>query len=212
MEKIKFLHEVIGFDANNFRDNNQRLFSEQHSCCDNSNSAIPYCTYSLWKKVAMCDSEQYSEDHFVEILKYLHKKVGMTINDLADNNNNLCAKACGNNNVKIIEYLHKNIGFTCDNFRNDNGYCCELACRNASFDVIKYMHQNLGFTKHDFVKFRAEYHAVELCNIDLVTYLHQHVDFDMDDFKKCFVFPDRIGSEKTYLEIISYIKNIDKKH
>jgi len=84
--------------------------------------------------------------HHVSIIKYFHKKVGLTKSDFEFQNNDARNSARHiNGHVNVVKYLHKKISLEKKYFEESHYYYC--------FDdmlIVKYLCSELGFKKSNF--------------------------------------------------------------
>jgi len=125
------------------------------------------------------------DNGYINIVKYLHKKVKLTKKDFQSYNREPCQLSYYNGNTGVVKYLHKKIGLEKTYFQSDDNHLCRWTCYYGHYDVVKYLHKKIELTKQDFQSndnFACTW-ACENGYINVVKYLHKEIGLTKDDFQ-----------------------------
>ena len=122
----------------------------------------------------------------LNIVKYLHKEIGLEKEDFQLNNNEACRMACAKGHIDVVKYLYKEIRLEKEDFQSHvNNKPCKYACTYGHIDVVKYLHQNIGLEKEDFQSDNnyACRWACSYGHLNIVKYLHREIGLTNKDFQ-----------------------------
>jgi len=146
-------------------------------------------------------------DGHINVVKYLHREIGLKKEDFQSYDNKACQMACVYGHVDVVKYLHQEIGLTIQDFQSIGNYACSMACHDGHLDVVKYLHQKVGLTKEDFLTNNhfACHIACENGYINVVKYLHQEVGLTKQDFKSHDNYACIIACVNGHIGIVKYL-------
>jgi len=146
-------------------------------------------------------------DGHINVVKYLHREIGLKKENFMSYDNNACELACENGHIDIVKYLHQEFGLTKEDFQSGDNYACQWACQNGHIDVVKYLHQEIGLTKDNFQTHNnlACRMACHNGHIDVVEYLHQEVGLTKQDFQSNNNHACRWACYYGHIDVVKYL-------
>ena len=90
------------------------------------------------------------ENGNLDIVKYLHEKLHLTLDDFRSRDNGAIRSACYRGNYDIVKYLREKVELTRDDFRADDNYALMMACQNGHYNIVKYLRERVQLTADDF--------------------------------------------------------------
>jgi len=152
------------------------------------------------------------EDGHINIIKYLHKNLGLTKKCFLYPHSPELGIACMYGNINIVKYLHKKMKVTTKDFQLANNTACRWTCQNGHVEVVKYLHKKVKLTKEDF-KEQDNYSCTRACingHINVVKYLHQEVKLLKKDFQAQNNYACRLSCRFGRIEVIKYLHKVIK--
>jgi len=146
-------------------------------------------------------------DGYFNVVKYLHKEIGLTQQNFQSNDNYTLLLAYENGRLNVVKYLHKKINLTKGDFQSDDNYSLHWACRNGHLDVVKYSHKEIGLSKENFQS-RNNYACRMACSygyVDVVKYLHQEIRLTRQDFQSDDNYACRWACCNGHITVVKYL-------
>jgi len=159
------------------------------------------------------DNTFFRKTHIIllDIIKLIHKKVGLTKEDYQTKYSYVYYTACEYGRVNVIKYLHKEIKLTKEDFQSQNNYVCRLACNHGQINIIKYLHQKIGFEKHNFEPNISNNSCILACqngNINVVKYLHEYIGLTKADFQFSNNDACMIACQDGHIDVVKYLHKV----
>ena len=147
------------------------------------------------------------ENGYINVVKYLHREIGLKKEDFQSDYNYACIFACKNGHINIVKYLHRKIKLTKEDFQSNRNYAYRYACDNGHFDVVKYLHQEIGLTKQDFQSNHnlACQWACDNGHLNIVKYLHREIGLTKKDFQSEGNFACRYACDNGHIDVVKYL-------
>jgi len=174
---------------------------------------IEYNNFNVLKKINMINKlddkylnellQSLSENGNLKLIKCIHNKTTLHIDNFRSKNNYCLRWACFNGHYEIIKYLHKKINLTRNDFITSDNEACKSSCEYGYTNIVKYMHKHIKLTITDF-RSENNYSCKWACSndhFDVIRYLHKEVGLTKHDFQRCYITNRKTNTSK-------YINNI----